>query len=331
MHSFVQIFVASAALVSSVLALPANISSELTKRTSVSGFKENYYFTYWSDGKSQASYNNGVAGSYALSWGKGGNLLAGKGFKPGSTSKTICYGGQYAPNGNSYLSLYGWSLGQKSNQLAGMVEYYVVENHASDYDPSRAAQVVGTLVSDGSTYKILQTTRHQQPSILGTATFRQFWSVRVDKRSSGTVTFQNHVNAWAKAGMKLGEVMDYQIIATEGYMSSGSSSITVSECAAGSGNKNGSTGATTGGKTGGSTGGSTGGGSTGGKTGGSTGGSTGGKTAPTTPTTGKSTPAPSHPANKNGSNGKNSNKNNNKGHWAPWWGQKGKPPGNNGH
>lgn len=157
-------------------------------------------------------------------------------------SRVINYQATYNPTGNSYLAVYGWTRNP-------LIEYYVVENFGT-YDPSSAATVKGSVTSDGSTYKILQTTRTNQPSIDGTKTFQQFWSVRASKRSSGTVNVANHFKAWAALGMKLGTSFDYQvriliissgiiqltmrqIVATEGYFSSGSATVTVSEGTAG--------------------------------------------------------------------------------------------------
>lgn len=102
------------------------------------------------------------------------------------------------------------------------------------YNPSTGASKKGTVVSDGDTYDIYTSERVNQPSILGTSTFTQFWSVRRTKRQSGTVTMANHFSAWSSYGLKLG-TFDYQIVAVEGYFSAGSADITVSE-GTGSGN-----------------------------------------------------------------------------------------------
>ena len=115
-----------------------------------------------------------------------------------------------------------------------MIEYYIVENFGT-YNPSSGATRKGSFTVDGSVYDIYQSTRTNQPSIDGTSTFQQFWSVRQSKRSSGSVDAAAHFNAWANLGMKLGTSHDYQIVATEGYQSAGSASITVGSASSGGG------------------------------------------------------------------------------------------------
>ncbi|KAE9379478.1 glycoside hydrolase family 11 protein [Stipitochalara longipes BDJ] len=183
------------------------------------GTDDGFFYSNWSDGKDY-TYNNLGSGEYSVSWTSGsGNLVVGKGWNPGA-AKNVTYSGTWKTSGNGYLSLYGWTVNP-------LVEYYITENFGS-YDPSSAASKKGTVTSDGSVYNILSTTRTNEPSINGTATFQQFWSVRQNKRVGGTINTGAHFAAWAKYGMKMGD-FNYMIIATEGYHSTGSADIKVGE------------------------------------------------------------------------------------------------------
>lgn len=86
----------------------------------------------------------------------------------------------------------------------------------------------GSVTSDGGTYAIWEHQQVNQPSIVGTATFQQYISIRQSPRTSGTVTIQNHFNAWAAAGLNLG-TLNYQVLAVESWSGSGSGQLSLSK------------------------------------------------------------------------------------------------------
>ncbi|KAI8725545.1 Endo-1,4-beta-xylanase [Fusarium sp. LHS14.1] len=222
MVSFSYLLAAVSAF-TSVLAVPTAETSEnpaLSKRTSSStGTHGGYYYSFWTDNPNTVTYTNQNAGQFSVSWsGNQGNFVGGKGWNPGA-ARTIKYSGTYNPNGNSYLAIYGWTRNP-------LIEYYIVENFGT-YNPSSGATKKGEVTVDGSVYDIYTSTRTNAPSIEGTRTFQQYWSVRRSKRSSGSVNTGAHFNAWSNVGLKLGS-FDYQILAVEGYYSSGSATMTVS-------------------------------------------------------------------------------------------------------
>jgi endo-1,4-beta-xylanase len=206
------------AAASMTLAGIAHAEADRTITSNSTGTHNGFFYSYWKD-SGNVTMTLGAAGQYSVQWSGINNTVVGKGWNPGS-SHTVNYSGTFSPNGNGYLALYGWT----TNPL---IEYYVVENFGS-FNPSTGAQRLGSVTTDGSTYDIYRTQRVNQPSIIGTATFYQYWSVRQQKRTGGTITTANHFNAWASLGLNLG-THNYQILATEGFQSSGSSNITVSE------------------------------------------------------------------------------------------------------
>ncbi|EJD47900.1 hypothetical protein AURDEDRAFT_162872 [Auricularia subglabra TFB-10046 SS5] len=217
------LLVAAASAVGSAFASMPLISRSTPSST---GTHDGYYYSWWTDGAGQVTYTNLAGGQYSVVWsGNNGNFVGGKGWNPGTT-RNVSFSANYQPNGNSYFALYGWT----TNPL---IEYYVVESFGT-YNPGSQLSKKGTVTSDGGTYDVYMGTRVNQPSINGTATFNQYFSIRQQKRTSGTITTANHFNAWKSFGLPMG-TFNYQIMATEGYFSSGSATVTVGQASGGGG------------------------------------------------------------------------------------------------
>jgi endo-1,4-beta-xylanase len=179
----------------------------------MSGQHCGYTYEYWKDQGTGCQTN--TSNGFDVEWTNVNNLLGRKGIRPGTRNQVVTYQADYQPNGSSYLCIYGWTRNP-------LVEYYIVDSWG-DWRPP-GGQSIGTVETDGGTYELYRTVRMNAPSIDGTRTFDQYWSVRTAKRTSGIITVSNHFNAWEGAGLTIGSF--YEVSMTvEGYQSSGTASV----------------------------------------------------------------------------------------------------------
>lgn len=196
------------------------------------GQHDGYFYSFWTDGGGEVSYQNHARGSYSVTWKNCSNFYGGKGWSPGAIDRNISFSAntfEPAGNSNAYLSVYGTAKNP-------MVEYYVVENYGG-YDPRRQYRDAqqgkegGEITVDGGVYETGMTRTVLLGGSGSANVLTRVWSVRraEERRTEGSVSLKKHFDAWKeKLGVQMGS-LDYQIVATEGYKSSGVAEVSVSK------------------------------------------------------------------------------------------------------
>jgi len=188
---------------------------------------DGFDFEFWIQNRGEdASMTLTGGGTFECEWEGVFNVLFRMGKRLGSISSYEEYGevileyaAEYELLGGSvfYLCVYGWT----QNPL---VEWYIIESRGSYKPPGGVA--LGIVEIDGGTYEIFESTRTNMPSIEGDQTFQQYWSVRTENRSEGTITISDHFKAWEEYGMDMSGNMYEVSLCIEGFRSSGNAKVT---------------------------------------------------------------------------------------------------------
>ena len=201
----------------------------------VKGNINGYDYEMWNQNYTGQASMNPSAGSFTCSWSGIENFLARMGknydskkqnYKQIGSDIVLTYDVEYTPRGNSYMCVYGWTRNP-------LMEYYIVEGWGDWRPPGDGAERKGQVSLNGNTYDICKTMRYNQPSLDGTATFPQYWSIRQTSGSQnnttnymkGTINVSKHFDAWSKAGLDMSGTLYEVSLNIEGYRSNGQANV----------------------------------------------------------------------------------------------------------
>lgn len=171
-------------------------------------------------------------GAFSVEWSGTINMLARSGKRWGSNSTVTVqnvgnisseFDVEWSSTDNvKYVSVYGWGYYDQQDIPSGFsneIEYYIIQDRGS-YNPTQGGKYFGSATIDGIDYDFYTTDRIQQPSLSGTSTFKQYWSIPKNTsqhRTKGTISISKHFSEWAKVGMKMGKLYEVASMKIESY------------------------------------------------------------------------------------------------------------------
>ncbi len=200
--------------------------TSVTKNANATGTIGDVGYEIWFDsGNNSATFYSD--GSISCSFSNASDYLCRSGLSFNSDKTYTQLGQMYADFkvtisntsnvGYSYIGIYGWTK-------SPLIEYYIVDNWGSQYRPgSWVGTSKGTFTIDGAQYDVFTNVRNNAPSIEGNTTFTQYFSIRKEARSCGTIDITAHFKKWAELGMTLGNMYEAKVLGEAGTVNGGAS------------------------------------------------------------------------------------------------------------
>ena len=166
---------------------------------------------------------NDFLGRVGFFWGNGGQYTT---YKNMYADFDFMRSGRGTAGDYSYIGIYGWARNPSAENAADrLIEYYIVEDwFGNRWQPDTSpittnttgGSVVGSFIMDGSVYKVVKSVRTQKPSIDGTKTFAQYFSIRQSPRQYGTISITEHFKQWESMGLRLGNMYEAKFLVEAG-------------------------------------------------------------------------------------------------------------------
>ena len=174
------------------------------------GAQDSYSYQHWKDRRSSSAQMklNGN-GCFDCTWYESdGNMRfqAGTSFDSTKTHSqigyiTVDYNCVYFSSADSHLGVHGWMKDP-------LVDFYIVDSWGT-LRPT-PGQSVGQITVGGGTYDVYVATTPRCWSVLDgsvpSTPHVQYWSVRTDQRTDGSIAVSDHFRQWEELGLELGKL-----------------------------------------------------------------------------------------------------------------------------
>ena len=198
------------------------INSKIQITNNNKGYLDDYFYELWKSnniGITTMSIDN--KNKFSCSWKNIDNAIfnLGKDFYHGYPLKnisdiTIKFDFDFESYGYSYIGING-CLSIYS------AEYYIIENYDDSFTKLNFGSLLDTLSIDDGEYDIYLKEVVLPPNIHGISKRSEYWSIRKEKRSSGTISLKKHFDKFLKKGAIFENIYRIALI-IEGYQSDGS-------------------------------------------------------------------------------------------------------------